>query len=208
MESALNVISENMLYDARDTSVELINLNGLRCVRKNVKSFLGSSHLAEILCNHEVKVLERVRGVNGVQQLVEQDSRTSFISKYEPGVALRYSKNIPRDYFEKLSAILRNIHERGVADIDFAHSTDLLVSEEGNPIVIDLASALIYDKNKMSSFIKKPLFDYICKLNKKYIIRRKLRFLPELSSRKDEQESKLDLLSESWRNFRSYTHRK
>ncbi len=162
------------LYESPETTIEKFRLNGVLVVKKVIKW-----KFAKLLCTHEVNVLRRLQWLEWVQQLVTQDSSTSFISTFIEGNTLLTEPNLPNDYFEKLTIILKRIHDKWVADPDFAHSVDLLVDKEGNPHVIDLASAIIYNKKWfIIPLIIFPIFSYIKELNYKYIAKRKARFLP------------------------------
>tara|TARA_Y100000310_G_scaffold287633_1_gene312667 strand:- start:500 stop:1153 length:654 start_codon:yes stop_codon:yes gene_type:complete len=188
------------IYESKSTKTEYFEIMGTPYIRKKI-----FGPFSERLCSHEVNVLNRLKGVSRVQQIVEQASPNTFISEYIPGESLLNSRNLAQNYFNELEKILGSIHSHNIADIDFAHSTDLLVDPEGRPAVIDLASSIIYDKQKPSSFLVKPIFDYICSLNYKYLINRKARFQPEQMT-KEEWKASPDIgtLAKLWRPLKKY----
>ena len=173
-------------------------------VRKTVKPRYNLDILARWLCAREVKALKKVRGLNGLQQLVEQDSEASFVSKYAKGIPLYKAKDIPHDYFDKLKVILAGMHERGVADLDFARPKDWIIDPNGNPIVIDLGAAVIYEpRHGIKSILMKPIFDYICKSNYRYMLKRKLKFLPnEMTQEEVDEAHKISILGAIWKSYK------
>ena len=184
-----------IVHNDSSTLVELIQRYGKLYARKTVKSpkILGFSldFLARYLCSREVKILERVKGLKGSQQIIEQDSPTSFISEYS-GTLLKKAKSVPNDYFEKCREILELSHRRGVAYID----PDLMIDEKGNPVLIDLVASILYKPNgKVRSRIMKPFFEYVCEMNKRYLCRIKLKYLPnEVTSEEINEANKLTSL--------------
>lgn len=97
---------------------------------------------------------------------------------------------VPDGFFDKLENVLNEIHGRGVADPDFAHSVDIIITPTGNPVVIDLASAIIYNPDERSQILRRIVFNYIANLNKKYLLKRKARFAPHLITHQELQAIK------------------
>jgi len=173
-----------VIYEDKSTRVEVFEKNGRMYAQKTVKPpvLFGFSldFIARYMCGREVSVLERLQGIEGVQQLVVQGSPTSFVSEFINGVSLKEAKAIPADFFDKLQGVLRAIYNRGIADRHFRKSMDLLVGRDGNPYVIDLATALAYNPNGgVLSMMAKPVVDYIYRANERFLLRRKARYLPE-----------------------------
>lgn len=73
-----------IIFESPSTRIERFQDNGVDIVRKTVKG-----KFARLLTSHEVNVLRRLKGVVGVQELIEQDSPTSFTSRYIEGKTLR-----------------------------------------------------------------------------------------------------------------------
>ena len=184
-----------VIYQSPATTIEYFVRDGHELVRKNVTSLFG-----EFWCGREVKVLERLVGLPGVQQLAERDSPTSFVSEYIPGTTLLEATDLPNDYFDKLAAILESVHARGVADIDFAHSRDLMVDKNGEPVVIDLACSVIYDSHAPMAPLIKPVFDYVRELNHRYLLSRRARFAPHTLTEEERlRADDVGMLANTWR---------
>lgn len=175
-----------VLFESKWTRIDYFEENWVAYVRKTVKW-----RFAHLMAAHEVKVLERLKGVKWVQELVRQDSPVSFISVFVEWETLRERewKEIPEDTFEKLRHILREIHSRWVADPDFAHSVDIIITPSWEPVVIDLASSIVLEWGKITSWFKLPVFKYIKQLNLKYLEKRKARYLPHLMTEAEREQA-------------------
>ena len=55
-----------------------------------------------------------------------------------------YEVVLAGDRPEALEKAVRSMHERGVAHLDLRHRSNVLVSEDGAPILIDFASAICF----------------------------------------------------------------
>jgi hypothetical protein len=56
---------------------------------------------------------------------------------YIPGHPLRHSDNVPDDFFPRLRATLDEIHKRGTAYVDLHKRENIIVAEDGTPVLID-----------------------------------------------------------------------
>jgi len=162
---------------------ELITNRNEYFVRKKIKSprllRISLDFLAKFLCDREIRVLKRLESINGVPEFIEQDSSTSFIMSYIEGTPLKYADNLSRSYYNRLENILDQAHRRGVADLDFGNAKDILIQKNGEPAVLDWTCSLVYNPSHgLRARIVKPFFDYVCRLNKKYLLRSMSRKLP------------------------------
>ncbi|MFH2027940.1 MAG: hypothetical protein ABIJ08_02265 [Nanoarchaeota archaeon] len=171
-------------YEDPEVLIQRFVRDDIQYIRKEVKPMkimgINLDSLAERLCEREIKILDRLKGIDGIPQVIEQDSPTSFIYQYIDGKMLLEVKKTPERYFDKLEALLNKVHERGVADIDFGDGEGILVRPDGSAAILDFAVAIVYDPNQgIRSKIVKPFFKYFCRLNREYLLRSKERRAPE-----------------------------
>jgi hypothetical protein len=204
MSLQVSVQASTVIYNNKKTLVERIELPDGIYARKTVKPLFGQ-HFAEGLCAREVRALEQLEGVPGIQQLVVQDSPTSFISTFIEGTTVRDAQTVPQGYFDRLATVLTTMHDYGVADLDFGHSCDLMIDPEGNPHVIDLAASLVLKYE--NSWMKQKTFDWIKALNWQYLARRKVKYAPaEATDAEKKLAAKFNTIASTWRAMKKIKH--
>ena len=93
--------------------VELLDDNLVKkLVLKPKSSGLRYNVSPEEMVDREIRALELLADMEGVQKFVKRDSPKSFISQYVQAIALRdYNRSLPEQYFEELKVIMRSIME-------------------------------------------------------------------------------------------------
>ncbi len=192
-----------VIYDSPKARVEVLKKGSKLLARKTVKQYSGLEIAAEWLCAREVRALERLKGTEGIQQIVEQDSPISFLSEYVQGYPLNKAEHIPDDFFDNLREIMIAMHSEGVADLEFAHPPNVIINTVGDPVIIDLAASIIYDPSKgLMSRLVKPVFEYVKGLNHLYLIKRKNEYRTDLMNADEIQ--KLESAKSLFKGFKHF----
>lgn len=101
--------------------------------------------VAPWLARHEAAMLRRADGVPGVPRLRVPVDRLALAMEYVAGRSLRrrvHGRSLPPAFFDALEAILDGLARRGVAYLDLRSPTNVLVTAEGTPALVDLGSAI------------------------------------------------------------------
>jgi hypothetical protein len=119
-------------------------VDGVRVAVKDYapRGVLVRNTLGRFLAAREARALERARGSGGVVTLLGRLSPFAIATLWVDATPLARSANPPESWFDGLDAIVRRLHERGVALGDL-HHRDVLVARDGSPLVVDLATALV-----------------------------------------------------------------
>ncbi|MBU2955875.1 hypothetical protein KO499_18860 [Marinobacter sp. F3R08] len=101
-----------------------------------------------LLASHEYRMLTRVSGLAFTPQGVERDATcSSTISyRYVDGAPIKeqFRKgDIPDRFFFRLYQAVSELHEKGIAHLDVGNSGNIVVSPEGNPVLIDFGSSML-----------------------------------------------------------------
>ncbi len=113
------------------------------------------------LIQQEWKIYCRLKGVKGVPQPVERIDRFAFVMEYIPGVPIERGKAIPPSFFSDLHQVLKAIHSRGVVHMDLRHKGNILVSEKGEPYLIDFNSGFFFKEGGLLRRLFFPLFRWV-----------------------------------------------
>jgi RIO-like serine/threonine protein kinase len=96
--------------------------------------------LARGLLRQEAKALAALQDIDGIPQLIRDDSHT-LMRSFLPGVAMHVGRPKNGSYFRDAARLLRRIHSAGVAHNDLAKEANILLSDDGSPAIIDFQLA-------------------------------------------------------------------
>jgi len=104
-----------------------------------VRNFLGPW-----LNRREIRAYRALVDHPAVPRLLGVIDQMAFVVEYRPGRFLRrrLAREIDPAFLSELDGAIRGIHERGVVHLDLRHRTNVLLGEDGHPVLIDFASAV------------------------------------------------------------------
>lgn len=93
------------------------------------------------LIHKEWKIYSRLAGIKGVPTPVARIDRFAFAMEFVPGKTIQRKESLPSSFFSDLEQVLREVHARGVVHLDLRHKGNILLSEKGEPFLIDFNSS-------------------------------------------------------------------
>jgi serine/threonine protein kinase len=156
-----------------------VEVGGRSLMVKDVKkkSFLLRWTLGLWLIQKEWKIYSRLKGVKGIPQPIERIDRFAFAMEFIPGRPLLRGEDLPSSFFSDLEEVLRGIHERGVVHLDLRHKGNALLSEKGEPFLIDFNSSFAF---KEKGFFRRYLFPLLRWVDEGALLKLKERISPSL----------------------------
>ena len=99
------------------------------------------------LLAREARVYRRLAGLPAVPRLLGTVDADAIALEYRPGVLLSRSLRgrLPEGFLEALQETIAAMHGRGIVHLDLRHRSNVLAGEDGRPVVLDFASALVFD---------------------------------------------------------------
>jgi hypothetical protein len=113
------------------------------------------------LIQKEWKIYSRLKGLKGIPQPVKRIDRFAFAMEFIPGVPIERGKIIPPSFFSDLDQVLKAIHSRGVVHMDLRHKGNILVSEKGEPFLVDFNSSFSFREKGILRRFLFPLFQWV-----------------------------------------------
>jgi len=107
------------------------------------------------LIHKEWSIYSRLAGIKGIPQPVGRIDRFAFAMENIPGRSILRGEPLPPSFFQELERVLGEIHGRGVVHMDLRHKGNILVSEKGEPFLIDFNSSFAFKEN---GFLRRTLF--------------------------------------------------
>lgn len=96
---------------------------------------------ARLLRSHEQGIYQALAGVEGVPRWAGCAGESGFAVEYVDARPLDHLAAPPPGFFDRLLAVFRAIHARGVAYCDANKRSNILVGADGRPFVIDFQIA-------------------------------------------------------------------
>lgn len=132
----------------------------------------GSGFVARKLLQRERRALSRLEGIEGVSSLVEDPSYRKapsqdgsvprsehvLVRRWVDGMPLQETCELPRDFFDRLEELVREIHSHGVCHNDLHKEANILVGEDGYPFLVDFQLASLHE-NRDRTFLVRVLED-------------------------------------------------
>lgn len=163
--------------------VLLIEIDGNKAVLKdqNGADTLFSLLIGPILNWRECKALKRLADSPYSPNLLSVPDRRSFLMSYHQSEQATRLKSISPEwpqFFQKLHDAVDNLHDLGVAHNDLRNPTNILITPEGEPILVDLVACFCQGKswNKLNQW----LFNKFSQVDKSAISKLKRKVAPEL----------------------------
>ncbi len=129
------------------------------------------------LIGKEWKIYSRLAGIQGIPRPVERIDRSAFAMEFVPGKPIQRREPVPPSFFRELERVLREVHERGVVHMDLRHKGNILVSEKGDPYLIDFNSSFAF---KEKGFFRRYLFPLLRHVDEGGLLKLKKRIAPAL----------------------------
>lgn len=145
----------------RNPDVLLVKDAGERFVVKDFapRGALVRATLARLIHGREVRAYRALSGHPAVPRFLGWIDPLAFAIEYRPGrrMSRKLAGHVPADFLERLESALREMHERGVVHLDLRHRSNILVGEDGAPILIDFASAVCFRPGGLAARVLLPL---------------------------------------------------
>jgi len=117
------------------------NARGERAVLKmgRTEPFMGCplEWTGKFLCQREVRFYQRLADLPSVPKMLGTVGTTGFIHEYARGEPLSRERPVPDGFFDKLMALMQEMHRRGIAYVDANKPQNILQGEDELPHLID-----------------------------------------------------------------------
>ena len=164
----------------RNPDVFLVDWEGQRLVVKDFASRgpIVRRTLAPWSIRHEAEIYRRLEGHPAVPRLIGQIDELAFAVEFRAGRRMSRSLagTIPAEFFADLVGAVDELHARGVTHLDLRHRSNLMVDEQGKPVLIDFASAVWMPPERWWSKMLMPILTWI---DRRALEKWRVRILPQ-----------------------------
>ena len=92
----------------------------------------------------EQRAYRALEGLDLVPGLLGRVDRHAFVMEYRPGRLLSRSlqEELPPGFLAELDRGVSEMHARGIVHLDLSHRSNVLLGEDGRPVLLDFATAI------------------------------------------------------------------
>ena len=105
--------------------------------------------LGRLISRHELSILRRLSHLSQVPHVLSEYDRAGFIYGYIEGCPLSNYPDLPKDFFDKLNALLRKVHDCNIIYLDTDKRSNILIGADNEPYLIDFQISLHIDDRKL-----------------------------------------------------------
>lgn len=167
-------------------------LRGTGADRRVIKQAMGgriARRLRVAMLRREHAAYARVTGIPGIPRCYGLQDDGSLILEYLPGEAYRETVPALRDHRERFFLELRDqilaLHAAGVAHADLKRRGNILISPDGDPILLDFGSAVL--RKPGGGWWNRLLFHQACRMDLNAWVKLKYRRQYDLVAPEDRQ---------------------
>ena len=145
------------------------------------KEFRGTDLFTRFLfgpfmLRREEKALRRLEGMAGIPKMFGRSEEGGLLLERVEGKPMKsyQAGELPDLFLEKLIELVSRMHERGVVHLDLRHNKNILVTSDGDPLLLDFANAFRWN------VLLFPLWGIFKKVDRGAILKQKRRNFPHL----------------------------
>jgi len=134
--------------NSRNPDVLLVEVGGRQFVVKDFapRGVWVRATIGRWITAREVRAWRALDGLPSVPRFLGCIDSLAFAVEYRPGrrMSRKLAGRVPPEFLGGLETALREMHQRGVAHLDLRHRSNVMVDEDGGPILIDFGSAFTF----------------------------------------------------------------
>ena len=141
--------------------------------------------LGRMLAARERWFMERLRGVEGVPaglgpvRTAGRVMPNAVARTFVAGHALAADERVAAEFFPRLTAILAEVHGRGIAHVDLHKRENILVDEAGRPHLIDFQISWGLPAGRLAAAVGRPLLAVLQRCDDYHLLKHRVRLRPD-----------------------------
>jgi len=145
--------------------------------------------IGRFLIWRETKAYRRLKGLKGVPALYGVVGGLALVLEEIRGRSIEgheRKEKLPVQFFESLSDLVEQVHERGLCHCDLKRAANVLVGDDGSPNLVDWSAAIL--EREFRFFPARLIYKRFLIDDRKAVIKLQLRHCPEVIPHEDLRE--------------------
>lgn len=168
------------MYAAEDNG----DLAVLKIFRPHSYQGLPYGLLSRWEARHEEKVYLLLQDTGRVPKWIGRVGPTGIMHAYLPGHDLLVGVTVAEPFFDEVEALLRTLHQRGIAYVDTNKPDNILVGDDGHPALIDFQITWVQPPFPFN-LLTWPLFAIFRNADLYHLLKHRRKFFPDQVSKDD-----------------------
>jgi hypothetical protein len=140
----------------------------------------------QCICENEINNLKRLSDIKQVPKLICRWNKCGLIYEYIEGSNLSEVKQLPENFFDNLSSLLKELHKRRLVYLDMNKRNNILLGKDDKPHIIDFQVCIWIGKHFLiSTKLSDLLHNWIAKKDLYHLYKHKRKLQPHLLSDKE-----------------------
>lgn len=167
----------------------LVEIDGEKLILKDFsrKKPIWRWLIGKIAIAREVKAYKLLQGLKGVARFYCQPDAYGLVIEYINGERLPHRKSqykLPADFFQRLTNLVEQMHQRGVAHGDL-RKKNIFFTATGEPYILDFATATCVTSS--SNWLKQIIFNRVCVIDNLAVKKLKAKLAPHSLTPEEKQ---------------------
>jgi len=192
--------SVNILYRSAKGQRHVLKLSDFRFI---LGVFLRP--LAALMSQHEYRIYQRLAGIEGIPTLGSRYGSRGYFHKYVDGKTLAEwgrGSPLPDDFFDRLGAIVRQIHARRIFYADLNKRGNIIVGNDDKPHLIDFQIGMHFPRLQgRLGVLSERLFEKLTREDVYHLYKLKRHFQPERLTAVESQLAQRSALGRGFNRF-------
>lgn len=140
--------------------------------------------IGRMLVRREVRFYRALADLPAVPRLLGTIGDVALIHEYVPGTPLSKHRRVPGEFFDELTALLKELHRRGIAYVDTNKPQNILHGDDNRPHLIDFQ--ISWDLVGLgNTWLNRRLLRYLQRMDLYHATKQKMRFRKDLLTREE-----------------------
>lgn len=171
-------------------AIRLVEENGIQGVVKDfsVNGFVYRTLIGRFLLWRERRSYQQLKGIKGIPVFYRNIDGLALVISRVPGTDLEQLSGEEKPdavFFQKLSDLIQECHNNGVAHCDLKRCSNLMKDRFGNPYIVDWAAAIT--EKEFFLYPLKAIYRRFVEDDLKAVTKLKLRFCPTVVTEEEEK---------------------
>jgi hypothetical protein len=146
--------------------------------------------IGPFLVNREIQAYRRLEGIRGIPRFLGRVDRHAFVLEFVDGrtFSARERGRLDGAFFSQMEETVRGMHARGIVHCDLRQRTNVLITPQEEPVILDFAASARLGRGRWSQRFLVPLLSWV---DRGGILKMKIRVAPSTLTLQERRSARI-----------------